>query len=292
MNALVDLTVSIVVTNNRAMLERCLRSIRANSGGVELEVIVVDNACTDGSGEMMRREFPEVQVLVNRERLGFAASHNRALEKGRGRYLLILNDDTEILPGCFETMVAFMDAHAEAGACGAKLLNPDETLQRTAERFPTLVYGVLETLALNWRMPNNPVRRHILYADWDRNTVRAVDAVSGAAMLVRREAMEQVGRLDEAFFIYSEEVDWCLRLHRRGWKIFYLPDARIVHYGGQSTAARAPGTFNEIHWRSFLYYYRKHFGTAVYWFLKILLEVRLSLRKLLPHSPTTVSIPK
>ena len=271
----VDLTVSIVNTNNSAMLERCLRSIEKNTRRVSLDLIVVDNASTDDSRAMLAREFPRVRVLENSERRGFAASHNRALALGTGRYLIILNDDTEIFAECFETLVAFMDAHPEAGACGAQLLNPDGSLQRTANRFPTFLFGVFEALSLNRVFPNNPILSANLYADWERDTTRAVDAVSGAALLIRRAAMEQIGLLDERFFIYSEEIDWCYRLHQRGWKIFYIADARITHYGGSSTATRAPKKFHDIHWNSFLYYYQKHFGQPAYLLLAALYQFRM-----------------
>ncbi len=275
----VDLTVSIVNTNNCAMLERCLRSIEKNTRRVSLDLIVVDNASTDDSRAMLAREFPHVRVIENAERLGFAASHNRALAQGTGRYLIILNDDTEIFADCFETLVAFMDAHPEAGGCGAQLLNSDGSLQRTANRFPTFLFGVFEALSLNRVFPNNPVLRANIYADWKRDTTRVVDAVSGAALLIRRAAMEQIGLLDEKFFIYSEEIDWCYRLHQRGWKIFYVADARITHYGGSSTAARAPKKFHDIHWHSFLYYYQKHFGQPAYLVLKSLYQFRMFLRQ-------------
>jgi GT2 family glycosyltransferase len=189
-------------------------------------------------------------------------------------------------------MVAFMDTHPDAGACGPKLLNPDRTLQRTANRFPTLAYGIFEAAGVNWRMPNNPVRQRNIYAEWDRSTVRAVDAVSGAALMVRRETIENTGLLDEAFFLYSEEVDWCYRMHKQGWKVYYLPDAQIVHFGGQSTTTRAPQKYQEIRWQSFLYYYKKHFGTAAYLVLRSQLALRNSTRRALLRSIAPLSNPK
>ncbi len=280
MNPRPDLTLAIVSSNNCAMLERCLRSIDETTRGLGLEIIVVDSASTDASVEMVRRVFPNVCLMLGTEPQGFSANYNRALERGTGRYLMILNDDTQVLPGALERMVAFMDAHADAGACGAKLLNPDGSLQRTANRFPTLAFGIFEALGIDSRFPNNPVRRHNIYAEWDRSSTRKVDAVSGAALLIRREAMEQVGLLDPNFFFYSEEVDWCLRLHKYGWKTFYVADAHIIHYGGSSTSTRAPKKFHDIYWNSFLYYYKKHFGTPAYWLIRALLAVRLTARRL------------
>lgn len=269
-----DLTISIVNTDNRDLLQNCLRSLYETTRA-RLQVFVVDNASADGSAAMVQREFPQVTLLQNETRAGFAASHNRALERGAGHYLFVLNEDTKILPQCIDTLIAFMDAHPDVGACGPHLWNADGSLQRTANRFPTLTFGIFEALSLNRLFPNNPVLRHNIYAEWDRTTTRAVDAVSGAALLVRRDAMEQVGLLDANFFIYKEEVDWCLRLHQRGWKIFYVADAQLIHYGGSSTAARTPEKFHRIYWDSSLYYYRKHYGATAYYFLRALFEFRM-----------------
>ncbi len=290
-----DLTVSIVNTNNRELLQACLRSLVETTRSRTLEIIVVDNASTDGSADMVAREFPNVLLLQNATRLGFAASHNRALERGAGRYFWVLNEDTKIFPQCVEMLVHFMDAHPDAGACGPRLWNADGTLQRTGNRFPTLLYGVMEALSLNRLFPNNPIARANIYADWDRTTTRQVDAVSGAALLVRREAVEQCGLLDPQFFIFSEEVDWCYRFHQRGWKIFYVADAQLIHYGGSSTAARAPEKFHRIYWDSFLYYYRKHFGAAAYWLVRACFETRMLAHRFISvfrSTPPPVSTPK
>lgn len=274
-----DVTISIVNTNNRDLLQTCLCSLYETTRA-QMQVIVVDNASTDGSAARVQREFPQVTLLENETRAGFAASHNRALQDGAGRYLLILNEDTKLLPRCLDTLIAFMDAHPDAGACGPRLWNGDGSLQRTANRFPTLAFGVCEALALNRLFPNNPVWRQNTYAEWDRATTRQVDAVSGAALLVRAAAISQVGLLDPQFFIYHEEVDWCLRLRQRGWKTFYVADAQLIHYGGASTAARAPEKFHQIYWDSFLYYYRKHFGAPAYWLVRGLFETRMAAHRL------------
>jgi GT2 family glycosyltransferase len=280
-----DITVTIVNTNNCDLLEICLRSLNETAAALTLEIIVVDNASQDGSVEMIRREFPNVVLLQNAERSGFSFSHNRALEQSTGRYCFVLNDDTKVLPNSLQTLMAFMDAHAEAGACGPKLLNRDGTLQRTANHFPTLLFGIFEALSINRLFPNNPVWRKHIYADWDRSTTRAVDAVSGAALLVRRGAMNDAGMLDPNFFLYSEEVDWCLRIHQHGWKIFYIADARVIHFGGASTATRMPEKFHRIFWNSFLYYYRKHFGIAAYWLVRILFEFRMLVHRFISFRP-------
>lgn len=274
-----DVTISIVNTNNRVLLAGLLASLH-DAARAQLEIIVVDNASTDDSVAFIQREFPYVTLLQNETRAGFAASHNRALERAKGRYLFLLNEDTRALPRCLDILIAFMDERLEAGACGPRLWNADDTLQRTGNRFPTLAYGAFEALSLNRLCPRNPVQRRHIYADWDRATTQAVDAVSGAALFVRAAAARQVGLLDPRFFIYWEEVDWCLRLHQRGWQTFYVADAHLIHYGGASTAARAPEKFHRIYWDSLLYYYRKHFGALAYALLRALFETRMAAHRL------------
>lgn len=170
----------------------------------------------------------QVHLICNRVRRAFSANHNLVPRRGTGRYFLLLNDDTVVMPGTLADLVGFMDAHPEAGAVGCKLRNPDGTLQRTANRFPTLAFGLFEILSIIHLRPNNPVRRHHIYSGWDRSSLREVNAVSGACLMVRREAMDQAGLLDENFFLYNEEVDWCHRIKKTGWKVYYYPYAQVM----------------------------------------------------------------
>jgi len=191
-----------------------------------------------------------------------------------GRYFLLLNDDTVVMPGALADLVRFMDEHPRVGATGCKLLNPDGTLQRTANRFPTLAFGLFEVLSINRLWPNNPIRRQHIYSGWDRSSLREVDTVSGACLMVRREAMAQAGLLDENFFLYNEEVDWCHRIKKMGWKVYYYPYAQVVHYGGQSTKKLNCDTLNSLYWEGFLYFYKKHYGDLIYRVFRILLQAR------------------
>ncbi len=227
----VDLTISIINTNNRDLLRNCLRSIFENTRRISLEVYVVDNACTDGSAEMVQAEFPQVKLIRNETRLGFCANHNQVLRIARGRYCLILNEDTVIQPGAFDCLVEFMDRHSDAGATGPMLLNANGSFQSSYFDFPTLMSEFLlqSRLGLLIYGPYYPGRlpeksQQIAEADW----------VSGACLMVRRETVEQVGLLDERFYVYAEEADWCYRIRSAGWKVYYVPHAQVVHLEGQA----------------------------------------------------------
>ncbi len=252
------LSVLIVNWNVRDLLRRCLQSVIAHSSTVPLEIIVVDNGSTDGSGEMVRTEFPQVYLIANPDNRGFPAANNQGLAVARGRYVLLLNPDTEVMGAALETMVAFADAHPDVGVVGPQLLNPDGTVQSSRRRFPTLATALFES---TWLQPCAPRRLLARYYVLDRpdNEIQDVDWVTGAALMARREAIEQVGPLDEGFFMYSEELDWCRRFRRAGWRVVYLPTARIVHYVGKSSEQVLPA--RHIHFQtSKVRYFRKYHG--------------------------------
>lgn len=244
-----DLTISIISADNLELLLPCLRSLFASSHGIALEVYVVDNASRDGTAAAVASEFPQVHVIVNSVRLGFSTNNNNVLRQGSGRYLMLLNDDTLVLDGALDALVAFMDINAGAGAVGSYLLNPDYSLQPSYASFP---HPVLEAIvaATNW-----------VESEAKRQTgAIEVDGVCGAAMLVRRTAMEQVGMLDTAFDpIYSEEVDWCYRIKKAGWHIYSLPESRIVHYGSVTMNRGVPRKY-ELLLSHKLLFFRKHRG--------------------------------
>ncbi len=252
----VDLTVSIINTNNRDLLRECLRSLFEGTRQISMEVYVVDNACTDGSAAMVEREFPQVHLIRNRNRLRFCANHNQVLRRGTGRHLLILNEDTLIPSGVFDALVAFMDAHPNAGAAGVTMLNPDGTLQYSYARFPSLCSSLILTLSLNRLLHGG---YYPFFPQPEHGQPREVDWTNGACMLVRREAMEQVGLLDEEFLIYAEETDWCYRIKEAGWKVYYLPEVSVYHHEGQATNQTRPRRRFRIN-RTILLFFRKHYG--------------------------------
>jgi len=264
-----DLSVIIVNWNVRALLRRCLHSILARPHPCSLEVIVVDNGSTDGSAEMVRTEFPQAHLIANPDNRGFTAANNQGLTVARGRYVLLLNPDTEVVGDALETMVTFADAHSDVGVVGPQLLNPDGTVQSSRRRFPTLATALFES---TWLQPYAPHRLLARYYVLDRpdDEVQDVDWVTGAALMARREAVEQVGPLDEGFFMYSEELDWCRRFRAAGWRVVYLPTARVIHHEGKSSEQVLPA--RHIHFQtSKIRYFRKYHGPAAAEVLRLVL---------------------
>ncbi len=232
--ATIDLSIIIVSWNVRELLADCLRSVDENRGRLDLEVIVVDSASKDGSPEMVRGQFPWARLLACAQNVGFPRGNNLGLELANGRYLLLLNPDTLILDDALTRMVIYLDDHPEVGAVGGQLLNADGTVQSSRRRFPTLTTALFESTWLQPYAPKSLLRRYYM-EDIADDTSADVDWLVGACLMIRREAMLDVGLMDEAYFMYSEELDWCRRAKAAGWRIVYLPAARIVHYIGQSS---------------------------------------------------------
>lgn len=253
------LSIAIVNWNTKALLNQCLTSVYANLDGLEAEVIVVDNGSSDGSAEMVRREFPQVKLVEAGENLGFTKANNLAYNMSSGKYFLLLNSDTVVLPGAISALVSFLDEHEEAGAVGSKLLNPDGSLQRSCSPFPTPLSELLDALYLSKLFPNNRFFGRYAMTHWDFSVTREVDFAGGSCLLVRRKASDQVGLLDEDFIMYSEEADLCYRLKAAGWKVFFLPTAQVIHYGGQSSKQDVNRTSVEL-CRSKYKFMLKHYG--------------------------------
>jgi N-acetylglucosaminyl-diphospho-decaprenol L-rhamnosyltransferase len=228
--------------------------VEAARQDLAVEVLVVDNGSTDGSVEMVRQRFPADELIANASNRGYAAANNQGVERARGRYLFLLNSDAEVEVAALRTLVAYADDHPKAGVIGPKLLNPDGTLQPSGGRFPTPASTVASLLGLN-RLTGRP--RYGTGRDY--SVPAEVDEVSGAAMLIRREVIEQVGGLDEGFAWGYEDVDYCLRARRAGWRVHYVPDARVMHHwGGTQRLAPAPITLKAIAGRR--RYFEKHYG--------------------------------
>ena len=241
---MVDLSIVIVSWNVRDLLRHCLQSVVTDAqpspddgvfriGDWEVEILVVDNASTDGSSEMVHDEFPRVHLIANNENRGFTAANNQGLTLSQGRYLLLLNPDTEIVGDALAAMIGYAQANGEVGALGPRLLNPDGSPQSSRRRFPTFSTALVEsTVVQEWWDDNRILRRYYM-ADTQNDAIQRVDWVMGACLLVRREAYEQVGGLDEGFFMYSEELDWCRRIKSAGWEICFNPLAAIFRIENQ-----------------------------------------------------------
>jgi GT2 family glycosyltransferase len=227
-----DLSIVIVNWNTVAMLRDCLASTFAGLGGLAAEIYVVDNASVDGSADMVAAEFPMVLLIRNAENRGFAVANNQALRQARGRHALLLNSDTLVLGDVLPASVAWLDAHPNTAAMGCRVLNRDGSLQITGSQFPSLLNLFLQASGLS-RLPGAFFDRYHMRR-WDRRDEREIEVISGCYMLVRRAAMLEVGLLDEGFFFYGEETDWCRRSRQHGWRLMFAPVGEIIHFGGGS----------------------------------------------------------
>lgn len=272
-----DLSICIVNTNNRDLLRDCLRSVYENTREVSFEVILVENASTDGSLEMARTEYPGVRLIANDRRLGFSENNNLAMKQANGRYFLLLNEDTYVKPGALDVLVRFMDAHPEAGAAGGTLFNPDGTVQYTGKKAPTMMAAIFISLGLQRLFPRNRYTSEYFLQKERYDEYEEVDHINGACLLVRRETVEEIGLLDERFFMAAQDVDWCLRMKEAGWKIYYIPRAGIVHYRGKSTKGYR---MVWIYHKSLFIFYNKHYAkrhTFLYnWLIYAALSMRLA----------------
>lgn len=227
----IDLTIIIVNWNTRRLLLDCLASIENSASTSSREVIVVDNASTDGSVQAVAHAFPDVQVIVNAENQGFARANNAALKRMRGRYAVLLNSDTVLKESTLEGLYDFMERHPDAGMCGLQLLNADGSKQKSTGVFPTLTSEFLSRNIARFFAPNTSAAA----AEQKEGGVpTAVDFILGACMMVRKKAIDGVGMLDEDYFFLYEEIDWCFRMHKGGWQVYHVPDVSLYHLGGQS----------------------------------------------------------
>ena len=273
------LSIIIINWNTCDLLAECLDSVAAEiahfpSG--QVETLVVDNASSDESVRMVQTHFSWVQIMQNPTNVGFAAANNQGMQVAQGRYLLLLNSDTQVLPNALTTLVNFMEAHPKAGAAGSRYLNADGSLQRSCYPAPTLARELWRLFHLDrfYGLGVYPV------STWSMSTPRAVDVVQGASLLLRHTVLKDVGVFDTDYFMYTEEVDLCHRVRQAGWSIFFVPVSSIIHYGGQSTRQAALPMFLQLY-QSKILYFRKHHGALTATLYKLILFAATILRLLL-----------
>jgi GT2 family glycosyltransferase len=251
-----DISVVIVNWNTRALLVECISAVERESAAITHDFWVVDNGSSDDSVAMLRRDFPHVHVIESRVNLGFAGANNLAMQRSTGRYLLLLNTDAIVQPGSIRALLDLAEAEPRAGIVGAHLLNPDGSFQASYTNFPTLWQEFLILSTLGRRLRG---RWYPSHGPEEERGPQRVDYVEGACLLVRRAALEQVGGLDEGYFMYAEEVDWCRRMAAQGWEVWYQPVARVVHIGGASSANRKTSREADLY-RSRVRYFRMQHG--------------------------------
>lgn len=285
--AMLDISVCIPTLNAAAYLRDCLLSMTEQTAYLEIspatheqpssapagqtrlqiELIIVDNASADDTVSMLRAEYPAARLILNSRNEGFTRPINQALQHSQGRYLLLLNPDTVILPGAFNVLVEYMDAHPEVGICGPKVLNRDGSMQKACRRGVSRPWAAISYFSgLSKLFPRSKLFGGYLLNYLDEDEIHEVDGVSGSCMLIRRQVIEQVGLFDERYFAYQEDADYCFQAKQAGWKVVYLPTAQIVHYGGQG-GSRVQPYRSIIEWhRSYYLYYRKNLADD-YFFL-------------------------
>ena len=255
-----DLSIIIVSWNTKEFLLPCVRSVFENEQGISREVIVVDNGSQDGSGNEVKKTFPFIHLVENQKNMGFAKAVNQGLQKASGRYILLLNPDTQMKGGAIERFVSFMDSHSDTGVAGAQLLNSDGSKQNSIANFPSLATELLNKRLLRWLFPKRFPGKEKNYPE-----PVEVNSVIGACMMVRREALDQVGSLDEDYFLFLEETDWCYRMKKAGWKIHHVPQTEVFHFQGKS-AARDKKRSRVEYFRSRYHFFKKNRG-GWQWFI-------------------------
>ena len=257
---MIDLSVIIVNWNTRDLLVRCLNSITQVTQRMKAEVFVVDNRSSDESGRTVKERFSQVILIENETNLGFAGANNQALRRSKGNYLLLLNPDTQVKEEPIQKLISMMDAHPDVGITGVQLLNSDGSKQNSIANFPSLATELLNKSLLRWLSPGKFPGKEKDYPE-----PIEVDSVIGACMMVRREALDQVGLLDEDYFLFLEETDWCYRMKRAGWKIYHVPDAEVYHFQGKS-AEKEKKRARVEYFRSRYHFFKKNKGN-LQWFI-------------------------
>jgi GT2 family glycosyltransferase len=261
------ISVIIVSYNTAALLRRCLLELYNNAPPFEMEVLVVDNNSLDDSSDMVKREFPQVQLILNSENVGFAAANNQAYNVASGDYIVLLNPDAFIKPGCLDNVVAFMERHPKCGLSGGRLLSPAGELEPSARKFPNAWTKFLTLSGLRARFPRSSFFAGHEYGGFDHCSNIEVDWVPGTFTVYRREMLEETGLFDERFFLYYEETDLCRKAKRLGWSVYFTSESEVVHMGGGSGKTRTEHYFDghgsqvlRFRMRSEWLYFRKNSG--------------------------------
>jgi GT2 family glycosyltransferase len=264
------LTISIITANNEKLILDCLRSIYENIEDIPTEVYVVVNNSSDDSEDVIRTNFPDVRIISNDRKLGFTFNHNMVMKRSKGEYVLVLNDDTIILVGALKKMVDYMDSSPDVGIMGCKLLDPDGSRQWSCGNSISHEFEHFKTGVLQSFLP--------FLRDRNFSSTQEVSWVTGACLMVRSKAFEEVGLFDENFIIYYEDGDWCWRMVKAGWKVMFYPHAEIIHYVGKTREKSLLRDLNIIYLQSRYYFFRKHYGPLTFLLVKSITVIELILQ--------------
>lgn len=265
-----DISIIIVNYNTRDLLINCINSVYQTAKDLSIEIWVVDNGSSDDSIKTIRDLFSEINITENHQNLGFAKACNQALRQINGRYAVLLNTDTILFDGTIKTALDFMDKNMNIGICGGQLLNPDGSKQNSIANIPTLATELLNKSILRRLFP-----KKYLGKEQDIKNPIEVESIIGAFMAVRKEAIDETGLMDESYFFFFEETDWCIRMKRRGWRVFHHPGAKVYHLQGQS-AKKVRIRARIEYWRSRYIFFKKHYGATTSIILKTGLMLKLS----------------
>jgi GT2 family glycosyltransferase len=273
-----DCSIIILSFNTKDLTVNAIRSVFSSKTGYHYEIIVVDNASADNSVQFIRNEFPQVQLIENKMNVGFAKANNQGMKIAKGKYVLLLNSDTIVEPDTLDVMIRFMNEHPRIGASGCKIVLPDGSLDKACKRgFPTPSASFYYVFGLSRMFPNNPKLNQYQLGHLDPDRDYPVDCLVGAFMMVRREAIDRVGLLDEDFFMYGEDIDWCYRIKQSGWEIYYYPYVRITHYKGASSRKKPFKIIYEFH-RAMVLFHRKHYQKQYSWLINVLVYAGISVK--------------
>lgn len=275
------LSICIVNWNTGDLLKKCLVSVYKYAPKCEFEMFVADNNSTDGTPVMVEKEFPQVILIKNKDNLGFAAANNQELERATGKYLLILNPDTEVSEGSIDALIAFLDKNKDAGMVAPRLVNSDGSLQRSCMGFPTLGAMAMRQLFLEALLPFNTYTKKYLMSDFKHDKLAEVDQPMGACLFVRKDIIDKIGPFDNGYYMFFDEVDLCFRIKKAGWKIFFTPDASVMHHGGTAVKKWSPVKLSKIWTTSRNHYFKKHYGKPAIFSLYVIDAMRLILMTLL-----------
>lgn len=257
-----DVSVVIVNWNTKKLLHDCVDSICKNTQDVSVEIIVVDNCSTDGSVEMLEAEYKDRVILIkNHENMGFAKANNQGFLKCRGRYICLVNSDTVTFERCLDRMARYMDAHPKVGMLGPKTLSRDGSVQKSCQKLPSLWNALCQALYLHRLFPKTAFFSSVVMEYFDHLETIKCDSLQACYLMVRREALEQVGPLDESYYFYAEDKDWCKRFRKANWENVFYPEAEAIHYGGESSK-KAPVHFAVEKCKADFLYWSKHYGVV------------------------------